>query len=665
MKLHKSGDPFRRTRLFTVITIAVPVFFFALLECALRLAHYGEDLRLFKEERIGTTTFLTMNPGVKGRYFSQTDFQPGTAPDAFTAAKPAGTLRLFCLGESTTVGYPFWYNAAFPSFLRNALTHAFPDRNIEVVNLGMTATNSITVLDEAREVLRYQPDAIVVYDGHNEFYGALGVASRESVGRARWMIQLYLALLRFKTFLLLRDGTRAVLSLFHASDAVLDRSTMMEKLARGKLIPYGSDLYRAGLEQFTENLHALIDASRSSGVPLVLCTQASNLRDLAPFASLHREGLDTAACHESESLLRAGRSLLAEGNVAASLQAFKKAVTMDSDYAMAHFLLARDDDSLGLDRMADTEYREARDKDPVRFRASSDFNNAIRACTGQAYIADVESVFAASSARGLIGHGLITEHLHPTVYGQFLIARAIITCMAANGILAGRNEWRLRDTVADSTIWADRIVTPLDEIIGRRKTEILTAGWPFVEKDKVLESVPRSDTLGLIAENVTRGKWSWRQAHDAAAQFYAQRRDFSNASSEMRTVALTYLRNGDAYKSWARFALRAGSYGDARHALELSTMYTPDAESQKMLGDLLLAEGNFAGAETRYRSALALSPPHALEVQTHYALGLALLKLGEWNECEQEMHTVLTLDPRNREARTLLTQMQTGRAQHP
>ncbi len=66
--------------------------------------------------------------------------------------KPAGTYRIFCLGGSTTVGFPYWYNGSFPSFLRDRLRRTFPERSIEIINLGMTATNSYTVVDMVRDV---------------------------------------------------------------------------------------------------------------------------------------------------------------------------------------------------------------------------------------------------------------------------------------------------------------------------------------------------------------------------------------------------------------------------------------------------------------------------------------------------------------------------------
>ena len=78
------------------------------------------------------------------------------------------TFRIFCLGGSTATGYPYWYNASFSFFLKTRLKIIFPDKNIEVINLSMTAVNSFTVLDMVKELPEYEPDLILVYDGHNE-----------------------------------------------------------------------------------------------------------------------------------------------------------------------------------------------------------------------------------------------------------------------------------------------------------------------------------------------------------------------------------------------------------------------------------------------------------------------------------------------------------------
>jgi len=41
----------------------------------------------------------------------------------------------------------------------------------------------------AKEVINYQPDAVMVYCGQNEYHGALGVASSGSIGSSSFFIK--------------------------------------------------------------------------------------------------------------------------------------------------------------------------------------------------------------------------------------------------------------------------------------------------------------------------------------------------------------------------------------------------------------------------------------------------------------------------------------------
>ena len=63
------------------------------------------------------------------------------------------------------------------AFLQLMLQDAWPDRRVEVINLGTTAIASFPVLGITTEALDYEPDLVVVYTGHNEFFGTYGVAS--------------------------------------------------------------------------------------------------------------------------------------------------------------------------------------------------------------------------------------------------------------------------------------------------------------------------------------------------------------------------------------------------------------------------------------------------------------------------------------------------------
>ncbi|HLF19745.1 MAG TPA: hypothetical protein VI704_03050, partial [Bacteroidota bacterium] len=275
----------QKKRIFFAITVALPFVLLIGSELLLRWFNYGPDLSLFTQHEIRGQKYYLMNPEVKSRYFGTLNFAPTTSPEYFLASKPAGTYRIFCLGGSTTVGYPYWYNGSFSSYLRDRLKAAFPQRNLEIINLGMTATNSFTVLDMARELVACQPDLIIVYDGHNEFYGALGVASQQTVGSSRIAAQLYLRMVHVRTFQFLRDWIQTILGFFSSPDRPRSRSTMMETLARNRYVSFGSSLYESAFSAFKENLEDLKAICREEDIPLLIGTQVSNLRDRPPFIS--------------------------------------------------------------------------------------------------------------------------------------------------------------------------------------------------------------------------------------------------------------------------------------------------------------------------------------------------------------------------------------------
>ena len=81
-----------------------------------------------------------------------------------------------------------------------------PGRLVEMVNLGTSAVNSYTLYDQIPEILEQKPDAIFIYTGHNEFYGALGVGSSEQFGAYPGFVRTCLKMQRLKTFMLVRDG---------------------------------------------------------------------------------------------------------------------------------------------------------------------------------------------------------------------------------------------------------------------------------------------------------------------------------------------------------------------------------------------------------------------------------------------------------------------------
>ena len=430
---------------------------------------------------------------------------------------------------------------------------------------------------------------------------------------------------------------------------------MMERLARGENIPYGGRRYVEALETFRENIRATAALCAGSGVPLILGTQVSNVRTIRPFVSLPRPGLTAAASAAFTAALGAGTDALAAHQPTRALEPLRRAVAIDSLRADAVYALARCLDETGDIEGARGAYIRARDLDQLRFRASSDFNDAIRAAArpGGVAVVDMEALFAGASRDSIVGSDLIFEHLHPTARGAFLMAKAYARAMAREGLIAGEDAWRARDTTADEKLWAARPITPVDERIAARKVEILTSGWPFREGTPVVPAVSAADTLGQIVENVTRSRWTWDQAHEAALKYYQKRSDWGGVEKEFRTIISQMPLDIHPQLALARFYMERGEYPAMTGVLEATLAVEPTKLAERSLGDLALQAGE-PGRAIGYYRALERFPQDPGELQENgYLLGLAYAQAGELDSARALASRVLALNPAYAPARDL------------
>ena len=90
-------------------------------------------------------------------------------PD-FTPDKPAGTLRIVCLGASTTEGSQY-DDETWPHYLQQELSRAYLSRRIEVINAGhhaYTIEDLHALLD--MRVLPLKPDVVIFYEANNNIH---------------------------------------------------------------------------------------------------------------------------------------------------------------------------------------------------------------------------------------------------------------------------------------------------------------------------------------------------------------------------------------------------------------------------------------------------------------------------------------------------------------
>lgn len=650
----------RRKRLFKIITLSIPILFFVLLELALRLLHYGPDLAPFKIESVNGKSYYTLNPAVKSRYFGAVNFNPDPSPEYFLVSKPPGTFRIFCLGGSTTVGYPYWYNGAFSSFLRDRLQAIFPERSIEIINVGMTATNSYTVLDLSKDLIVLEPDLFIVYDGHNEFYGALGVASKARIAPTRWMTLLYLRMVHLRTFQLVGSMTSKLMRLLGKSPVDYShRTTLMEQVAAGENVPFGSDKYIRALAVFRQNLEALADLSLTHRIPLILGTQVSNLRDQMPFISNNSPKISPQQQSQFQQLYKSGLALQSNGLVDSAIVVLRSAIVLDSLHAGAHYRLAQCLEAKGKKREAYPEYILARDYDELRFRTDSKFNDLIRAMGDQqhCFVADLETAFKSLSADSLIGHDLILEHLHPNAQGNFLIAKEYARLMREHGWLATSEEWTKRDTVTDDFLWEQRHLTAVDELMAARKIELLTSRWPFKNQPQAVTAIPETDTLRFIAEQAIHNQIGWVTAHERAAAYYLRRGDYANAEKEYETIINQLPHHVDAYLSLARLYFDQQAFAKAERLLLASLQVEQTPVAYRALGDVYLKQGKSEAAIRFYKELSRFPENPAAVPENSYMLALAYLVSEKPDDAVRLLEQTVNRYPAYKPAQELLARV--------
>ena len=166
-------------------------------------------------------------------------------------------------------------------------------------------------------------------------------------------------------------------------------------------IYWGDAAHAETTANYRDNLSELLAIMRTRGVPVALCTLVSNLEGFHPLRS-------------QEPAPPAGAEL--EG--------------IANDYphhAGVHF-------ATGLDRKAGADakgaleaFKRARDLDAIHLRACAPFNNILReSAVDGAWLIDLERAFAAAAPEGIVGDELISEYLHSTIWGHYLMARNIL-----------------------------------------------------------------------------------------------------------------------------------------------------------------------------------------------------------------------------------------------
>jgi len=580
----KEPLPLKKKVLFYGITLSIPVLFFIVLELILRSVNYLGNTELFIDPNIPTDEYLIPNPNFASRYFFYTNVIPSPSIDVFLADKPKDSYRVFAMGGSTAAGYPYGFNATYSRVVDDVLQDAMPDKNVEVVNVGISAINSYTLFDQVDEIIEHKPDAVMIYAGHNEFYGALGVGSNENLGGFPGFVRFYLKLQRFKTFLFLRtiivDSGKWFASTF-SDNKVNETGTLMERIVNSRSIELDSPKHELAMIQFRSNISAIIKEFENEGISVFIGSIASNVKDQKPFVDI------------------------TDGEQPSAL----------TTYQQAEKALEENDFST-----AKKQFNYAKDLDGLKFRAPSGINEIIKNVATENELTTyvpVHEAFESNSDNGLIGFNLMLEHLHPNQNGYFLIGRTFTEVLIDD--LRSKELLKENDIPKNLASYYDRMyLTYFDDRVEWHRISTLKQGFPFIQGTKptpyqLLYSP--TDYVDSLAFATVHQSLGWDRAKVSAANYYENSNQKQKALQEYLGLIRNQPWNDSPYVFAARIYLDSNQFEKAEPLLQKAySINTEDAYITKMLGAIELNRGNVKPAIELLEKSILLNPndPQAL-----------------------------------------------------
>jgi tetratricopeptide (TPR) repeat protein len=546
------GPSKKRIILFKGISIVlVPLLILFLLELLLRIFNYGNNYGLFIEYK-GDKDYLVFNPDASKKFFTEQQIATKGNSEVFKKKKDTNTIRIFVLGESTTIGYPYFHNGSFHRWLQYRLIHTYPDKKFEIINLSLTAVNSYTVLDFAKEIVNYEPDAVLIYTGHNEFYGALGAASTQSLGSDPHIVNFILGLRNLKLAQLVINFYADIKKVF-GNSGLKPGGDRMQLMVAKQEIPYHSDLYEKGITQFSYNMGEIMDLFGKKHIPLFVSNLVSNEKDLKPFINFY----PGSKSPEFKVSLAAGINAFTKNDLNSAITWLKKADQLYTSSAVCNYYLGQIAYKQSDFAIAKKCYLKAKDLDGLRFRAPEQFNEILVSLCHKypgTHLVDTKAAFENNAGNHIIGDELTVDHVHPNLKGFAIMSDVFYEAIKQSRIIPATNG----NGMTFKQLLGKMPKNKVDSLAGVYRVLNLKKRWPYNDPHALdavkIESKEETLAYKLVFENIR-----WDNVMNNLYEFYLDNHELLKARSVLENLSLEYPADPGLYE---RIAMLSGELKD-------------------------------------------------------------------------------------------------------
>lgn len=405
------------------ITVSIAAFVFlslAALEIMYSVLNSGENnFFLLKEGANGKK--VVFNYSLLNKYYNNVTSTPYNFSTSFDLKKNENTCRVFLLGEASVSGWPYSTNQSLQKKIEKIIGGNHVEKSVEIITLSFAGFNSSHALDLAKEIFEYEPDLIIIYAGHNEFYGYNGCAA--TYGKTNLFIT------EAVENILIRSGIIKTISYDNKYD---DLEVLLPLNSDEKILHADQKKYVEIKEQFFSNISKIASLCKENKTGLVVSTLADNYM-LPPVGVMN----------------------LSEN------------ISADLIYNNARMALMRDGDQ----NEALNLFLKSKDMDALRLRMPEEFSAGIKQISSEQKIllADLKSEFMKQSTSRIPGNDLFNDYFHPNEKGLNIIARVYAGIILEQ--ISGSKNNMPKETETNQSINKEPIESANDLLLARMRID--------------------------------------------------------------------------------------------------------------------------------------------------------------------------------------------------
>ncbi len=638
------------------VMIFVPLLLLCCLELGLRLGGYGYDTNFFCQIQINKQKFCVPNEEFSYRFFPPTIART-TTPFRFATQKATNSYRIFLFGESAAMGDPD-PSYGVGRYLETLLHERYPGTDFQVVCSAITAIDSSTILPIARECTQHQGDLWLIYMGNNEMVGPFGAETSYGLrAPSLGVIRTVLAIKSTRIGQLLDAFVRQV-----RSSSTPKKWDGMKMFLNGH-IGYGDPARLRAYVNFKGNLEDILRAAHKADVPVILSTVAVNLKDCAPFASIHAAGLETNQESAWKQIYQQGVDLETAGSFAEALTLYQKAAQIDPQFAELQFRMGRCDLALTNDLQAKKEFELARDYDALDFRSDTRINSAITEAAARhaeqgVYLLDAAKIMAQNSPGGIPGLELFYEHVHFNFAGNYLLAlnfaeqaKKILPASITN---QDKGNWASAehcDARLAATVWdRQRVWQP---ILSRIMAPPFTGQFNHDASLKTYEAKVAEARSFMNTQTPEQARQMYEQAlalapndsllHQNFERFLEAGGFLPQAIAEAKRCCELAPQLPEAHYYTGTLLVREGKPAEAAEYFSRALAIRGDyAEAQNAMGEILANQQKPAGAIDWFKRAIRANPDY---VEPYINLGFLRQNQGQNDAAMASYQQAANLEP--------------------